>query len=67
MTDFSDIEPGELAVRRAAARTAVAASKKTGDTLPRVAYELAGVPVPDHATDVLQINPNRETLLYYQG
>lgn len=41
----------------AAARTAVEASKYTGDILPRVAYELAGAPVPANATDVLQPNP----------
>jgi hypothetical protein len=65
MTDFSDIDPEELAVRRAAARTAVSASRRTGDILPRLAYELAGVPVPDNATDELQPNPDRETPLLY--
>lgn len=55
--DFSDIEPDELAVRKAAARTAVEASKFTGDILPRLAYILAGAPVPEDATDELQPNP----------
>ena len=64
MTDFSNIDPDELAVRRAAARTAISASKRTGDILPRIAYELAGVPIPDNATDKLQVNPNRESLFF---
>lgn len=45
------------AVRRAAARTAVTAAKETGAVLPRRIYELAGMPVPDNATDELQRTP----------
>ena len=43
-----------LRVRKAAARTAVAASTRTGDILPRKIYELADAPVPENATDELQ-------------
>lgn len=57
MTTFEKLDPTELRIRKAAARTAVEASKYTGDILPRVAYELAGAPVPANATDVLQPNP----------
>lgn len=64
MTDLSKAEREELAVRRAAARTAISASKRTGDILPRIAYELAGVPIPENATDKLQVNPNRESLFF---
>jgi hypothetical protein len=65
MTDFSDINPEELAVRRAAARTAATASRNTGDILPRRIYELAGVPAPDNATDEIQENPDREFPLFH--
>ncbi|MGP6173243.1 hypothetical protein [Corynebacterium sp. A21] len=41
-------------LRKAAARTAVKASALTGDTLPRRIYELAGVSIPENATDELQ-------------
>lgn len=41
-------------VARARARAAVAASKKTGDILPRSTYKLAGVPPARNATDRIQ-------------
>ena len=53
----SNADATELRIRKAAARTAVEASKFTGDILPRIAYELAGAPVPEDATDELQPNP----------
>jgi hypothetical protein len=65
MSDLSKAEREELAVRRAAARTAVTASRYTGDILPRWTYELAGYPVPDNATDEIQENPDREVPLFY--
>lgn len=43
-------------LRRKVARLVVKASRKTGDTLPRHIYELAGVPAPEHATEDLQSN-----------
>lgn len=65
MADLSKAEREELAVRRAAAQTAVTASRYTGDILPRRIYELAGYPVPDNATDEIQENPDREVPLFY--
>lgn len=65
MPDSSRIDPGELAVRRAAAQTAVTASRNTGDILPRRIYKLAGVPAPDNATDEIQENPDREFPLFH--
>lgn len=53
----SSADATELRIRKAAAHTAVEASKYTGDILPRIAYELAGVPVPEDATVELQPNP----------
>lgn len=65
MADISHIDPEEMAVRRAAAQTAVTASRYTGDILPRRIYELAGYPVPDNATDEVQENPDREVPLFH--
>ena len=47
-------------VARARARAAVAASKKTGDILPRSTYKLAGVPPAAHATDPIQRNTSHQ-------
>lgn len=43
-----------LQQRQTRARVAVKASKRTGDVLPRRIYQLAGVEVPDNATDRTQ-------------
>lgn len=39
-----------LQQRQDRARVAIKASKRTGDTLPRRIYQLAGTEVPDNAT-----------------
>lgn len=65
MTNNSNVDLEELAVRRAAARTAVTASRCTGDILLRRIYELAGYPVPENATDQIQENPDREVPLFH--
>ena len=46
--------PDNARVRRARARTAVAASKRTGTLLPRSVYERAGSRVPEGASNELQ-------------
>jgi len=46
--------PDSVRVRRARARAAVAASKRTGTLLPRSVYERAGARVPEGASNELQ-------------
>lgn len=59
MTTTRDNSPHRSAeqehkLRIMAARTAVKASKRTGNILPRKIYVLAGEPVPPTATNTMQ-------------